>query len=183
MEVSPDLSLPTGYTLRSGSTLDRAQLIKFMHQTYRELMPLGDTTHLVRTVEQYFSQETPLWWVNYQVDKSAELESSGFPHSRYSQPIACLWLGSAIDQLKGDRHAHIFLLYVAPEHRQRGIATVLMRHAESYALQRGDRQIGLQVFRSNQPALNLYHQLGYQTQSLWMVKPLTEGADPGIELQ
>jgi GNAT superfamily N-acetyltransferase len=47
-----------------------------------------------------------------------------------------------------------------------------MNHVENWATQRGDRQIGLQVFTANQPALNLYHQLGYQPQSLWMVKSL-----------
>lgn len=47
-----------------------------------------------------------------------------------------------------------------------------MRYLENWARARGDRQIGLQVFQSNKNALNLYNQLGYQTQSLWMVKPL-----------
>ena len=87
--------------------------------------------------------------------------------------MGCIWLGNAIDQVRGDRHAHIFLLYVMPEHRRRGIGSELMRHAEDWARARGDRQIGLQVFQSNQPALALYHQLGYQTQSLWMVKSLS----------
>ena len=86
--------------------------------------------------------------------------------------VACLWVGNAVDQLTNDRHAHIFLLYVKPEHRRRGIGTALMRYVENWAITRGDRQIGLQVFQSNTAAINLYHQLGYQTQSLWMVKPL-----------
>uniref|UniRef100_UPI003013439B GNAT family N-acetyltransferase n=1 Tax=Hassallia byssoidea TaxID=482630 RepID=UPI003013439B len=89
-----------------------------------------------------------------------------------SSPVACLWVGNSIDQVRGDRHAHIFLLYVVSEHRRRGIGKALMQYVENWALTRGDRQIGLQVFKSNQPALNLYNQLGYQTQSLWMVKSL-----------
>jgi ribosomal protein S18 acetylase RimI-like enzyme len=81
-------------------------------------------------------------------------------------------VGNAIDQVSGDRHAHIFLLYVVPEHRRRGIGKALMQYVEKWAIARGDRQIGLQVFQSNQPALNLYNQLGYQTQSLWMLKEI-----------
>jgi ribosomal protein S18 acetylase RimI-like enzyme len=50
-----------------------------------------------------------------------------------------------------------------------------MAYIEDWATQKGDRQIGLQVFESNTPALNLYHQLGYQEQSLWMVKSLELG--------
>ena len=81
-------------------------------------------------------------------------------------------MGNSIDQVRGDRHAHIFLLYVVSEHRRRGVGKALMQYVENWAITRGDRQIGLQVFKSNQPALNLYNQLGYQTQSLWMVKSL-----------
>jgi ribosomal protein S18 acetylase RimI-like enzyme len=81
-------------------------------------------------------------------------------------------VGNAVDQVRGDRHTHIFLLYVMPEHRRRGIGTALMSYVETWAIARGDRQIGLQVFQSNQSAINLYNQLGYQPQSLWMVKSL-----------
>lgn len=149
-----------GYVISAGSSLDRAMLVKFMQKTYQEVFAAQDFSHLARTVEQYFSQETPLWWV----------QSENLNQRR--SPVACLWVGNAIDQVIGDRHAHIFLLYVAPEHRRRGIATALMGQLENWAAARGDRQIGLQVFQANSNALNLYNQLGYQGQSLWMVKPL-----------
>ncbi|HBB31078.1 MAG TPA: GNAT family N-acetyltransferase [Cyanobacteria bacterium UBA8803] len=162
--MSEQLLIP-GYQLRVGSRLQRAILLKFLQLSYQEFFPeQDDFSHLGKTVEQYLSQETPLWWV----------ESADTPISvpKLSQPVACLWMGNAIDQVQGDRHAHIFLLYVMPEYRRQGIGTALMRHAENWARARGDRQIGLQVFQSNQPALCLYDQLGYQTMSLWMVKPL-----------
>lgn len=165
-----------GYIIRRGSALDRALLLKFMQRTYQDLFPKEDFSHLEQTVKQYFSSDTPLWWVDFlgegmKGDKGASTLSPS-SHSRTS-PIACLWVGNAIDQVQGNRHAHIFILYVVPEHRRRGIGTALMRYVENWAIQRGDRQIGLQVFQSNKPALNLYNQLGYQTQSLWMVKFLS----------
>jgi ribosomal protein S18 acetylase RimI-like enzyme len=141
-----------------------------MRRTYQELFPHQDFDHLARTVEQYFSTDTPLWWVEENSEEMGKWGDGGQSHTPC--PIACLWVGNAIDQVQGDRHAHIFLLYVLPEHRRRGIGTALMHHVETWATQRGDRQIALQVFSSNQPALNLYQQLGYQTQSLWMIKPL-----------
>ncbi|MBD2250131.1 GNAT family N-acetyltransferase [Nostoc parmelioides FACHB-3921] len=161
-----------GYHIRRGSTLERSQLVKFIQRTYQELFPQqSDFAHLAITVEQYFSKDTPLWWVDF---LGEELGGDGGETKNYSplSPVACLWMGNAIDQIKGDRHAHIFLLYVLPEHRRKGIATALMQYAENWAKQRGDRQIGLQVFQSNPPALNLYNYLGYQTQSLWMVKKI-----------
>lgn len=144
--------------------------MKFLQLSYHELFPeQDDFSHLEATVQQYFSSATPLWWVDV---NSGSLED--LPVVTPSQTVACLWLGNAIDQLKGDRHSHIFLLYVRQEYRRQGIGSALMRYAEDWARARGDRQIGLQVFQSNQPALTLYQQLGYQTQSLWMVKSLSQ---------
>lgn len=160
----PDV-LPQGYRLYLGSSLDRPLLLKFMRQTYEEIESGQDYSHLAQTVDQYLSQETPLWWVKV-------TEGEPLQPSARRQPIACLWMGTAVDQLRGDRHTHIFLLYVTPNHRRRGLGTALMRQAEKWATLKGDRQIGLQVFQSNQPALNLYYSLGFQPQSLWMVKPL-----------
>ncbi len=163
--------MPAGYMLRLGSGLDRALLIKFMHRTYQEQDAAGVCAHLAQTVEQYLSSETPLWWVTPKPEADSEAPST-LSSDRSSPPVACLWLGTAIDQVHGDRHAHIFLLYVLPEHRRRGIGRALMYYAEAWAKARGDRQIGLQVFQSSQAALSLYHSLGFQTQSLWLVKPL-----------
>ncbi|MEH2255631.1 GNAT family N-acetyltransferase [Nostoc sp.] len=159
-----------GYIIRRGSLLERSLLFKFMQRTYQDLFPNEDFSHLEQTVKQYFSSDTPSWWVEEEREQGSNKKSvSSAPHP----PIACLWVGNAIDQVHGNRHAHIFILYVVPEHRRRGIGTALMRYVENWAIQRGDRQIGLQVFQSNKPALNLYNQLGYQTQSLWMVKFLS----------
>ena len=161
-----------GYKIRRGSTLDKALLVKFMQRTYQEAYPQQDFSHLARTVEQYFSKDTPVWWVDFLGEEELRRDQEITSPSSPSSPIACLWVGNAIDQVQGTRHAHIFLLYVVPEHRQRGIGTGLMRYVEDWARARGDHQIGLQVFQSNTAALNLYNQLGYQTQSLWMVKSL-----------
>ena len=136
-----------------------------MQLSYQELYPEQNFSHLCRTVEQYFSKDTPLWWVE-------ESQSSLTPDS--CQKVACLWVGNAVDQIKGDRHTYIFLLYVKPEHRRRGIGRALMEYLEKWARAKGDRQIGLQVFQSNTPALDLYHKLGYQIQSHWMIKTLEE---------
>lgn len=164
--------LPAGYAIHQGSALERALLLKFLQKTYAEIAPGGNHAHLAETIDQYFSNETPLWWIHL----TASEDSTGLPSLSASQSrataVGCLWLGTAIAQPTGYRHTHVFLLYVAPAHRRRGLGSALMQQAETWAKQRGDRQISLQVFTTNQPALNLYRSLGYETESLWMVKGL-----------
>ena len=160
------------YCIRSGSSLDRALLVKFMRLTYQDMFPHQDFSHLAQTVEQYLSSQTPLWWVDFVGARENNPKEPEYSPLTLSSPVGCLWMGNAVDQVSGTRHAHIFLVYVTPEHRRRGVGTALMEHAQNWAKDRGDRQIGLQVFPANTGALNLYHHLGYQTQSLWMIKSL-----------
>ena len=161
-----------GYQIRSGSTLDRALLVKFMRLTYQDMFPQQDFSHLAQTVEQYLSPQTPLWWVDFVGETGNNTNRKEYSSISLSSPVGCLWIGNAVDQVSGNRHAHIFLVYVVPQHRRRGVGTALMEHAQHWAKERGDRQIGLQVFPANTAALNLYHHLGYQTQALWMIKSL-----------
>jgi ribosomal protein S18 acetylase RimI-like enzyme len=149
--------MDSSYEIRAGGAIDRALLVKFMNKTYKEAFPLGNFSHLAETVENHLSRETPLWW--------------SFVAGQTS-PVGGLWMGTGIDQIRGDRYSHIFLLYVEPEHRRRGLAKRLMAEAEAWAAKRGDRQIGLQVFAMNGGAIALYESLGFGVQSISMVKGL-----------
>ena len=147
----------TEYQLITGNEIDVNTLLKFLQITYRELYPdRQDYRHLNSTVDRYFSLNAPLWFVK----TSSSIE------------IACLWMGIAIDQINGIRHPNIFLIYVDPLYRRQGIGRALMGHAQEWAKDRGYTQIGLQVFTTNQPAIKLYQQLGYQSRSISMMREL-----------
>jgi ribosomal protein S18 acetylase RimI-like enzyme len=145
----------------TGTAIDRASLWKFLRVTYQELYPQqADYSHLEATVDRYLSIDTPLWFVTItQPDRS-------------TVKVACLWLGMAIDQITGVRHPNIFLVYVVPAHRRQGIGRALMEHAATWAKAEGYTQIGLQVFTTNQPALDLYNKLGYQAMSVSMIREI-----------
>ncbi|MCW6037679.1 GNAT family N-acetyltransferase [Spirulina subsalsa FACHB-351] len=154
------MSLPMGYRWAKASSEERSVLLEFVYLTYQELCPDGFAEGLGwQMIDQYCSEQTPRWWVVLE-------EELAF------NPVAGLWLGNALDPVQGDRFAQIFLLYVRPEHRHQGLGSALMGEAQAWAMARGDRQIGLQVFAHNQTALSLYHKLGYHTHSLLMVKSL-----------
>jgi ribosomal protein S18 acetylase RimI-like enzyme len=148
------------YRFRPGNRSDRKHLLQFLHQAYQELFPAAQLEHLNQTVRQLWSDPVGLWLVE-----------STLPE-RLGQPLGCLWLGNAIDQVSGDRYPHIFLLYVSPNHRRCGLGTALMQQAEAWAIEQGNGQIGLHVFVDNAPARNLYRQLGYVSQSVFLRKRL-----------
>lgn len=179
MPELPRLDLPANYRLAVGSPLDRALVLKFMQRTYAELQATNGFEHLAATVDQYLSQATPLWWVELVVAQPA---APSYPLVGGRQPfqkVGCVWLGTGIDQLTGDRHTHVFLLYVDPAHRRQGLGTALMQQAENWARARGDRRISLQVFQGNQAAVQLYTQRGYQPQAILMSKTLPlDAANP-----
>ncbi|MEA5452111.1 GNAT family N-acetyltransferase [Leptolyngbya sp. CCNP1308] len=157
MAAEQSFALP-GYSLRTGSTLDRATVVKFMECTYRELDPQQPTGHIAATVDRYLSRDTPLWWVNE--DSTAA-------------PVGAIWLGQATDQRSGVLHPYVLMLYVAPEHRRRGLATALLAVAHRWAQQQGHRQISLQVFSENPAAQALYQSLGYLPEAILLKKTFT----------
>jgi ribosomal protein S18 acetylase RimI-like enzyme len=151
--------LPPQYRWKIGRVSDRVSLLDFMCLTYQELFPQSlHLEHLRQTVDAYLSEDTPLWWIEFE--------------GECWQKVACLWMGNALDQINGERYAYIFLIYVSPQHRCKGIGKALIATAKNWAVGRGDKQIGLQVFVDNQLAVNLYRHLGFKTQSLLMVSEL-----------
>jgi ribosomal protein S18 acetylase RimI-like enzyme len=147
-----------GYGLQIGNHHDLGKLVQFMALAYGEQGDDCRSQALTQTVQTHYVADAPLWWV--------------VPEATPTTPIACLWLGNAIDPHQGDRYGCILLLYVIPAHRRRGIATALLRQAQTWAIARGDLRLGLQVSVDNGAALALYQKLGYTTQALWMTQPL-----------
>ncbi|MGB3298600.1 MAG: GNAT family N-acetyltransferase [Phormidesmis sp.] len=157
------------YRLEAGSSLQRARLVKFMQRAYREMGHASGTSdtgaHLADTVQRHLLPQSKLWWL---IDTQSAALSVGLPGIHTLEPVGCLWIGEAIDQRTGNKQAYVFLLYVAPLHRHKGLGTALMQQAQSWAKAQGYQQISLQVFEDNEAALKLYAKLGYQSQAKWM---------------
>ena len=156
------------YHLKAGSVLDRARLVKFMQRAYLEMGGEGEMTHLASTVQRHFSSQSHLWWL---VDERMSVPAA-LPGTARREPVGCLWLGEGIDQRSGAKQAYVFLLYVANAHRRQGLAKAMMKHAQDWSRQQGYRQIGLQVFENNGPALSLYQQMGYRPKAMWLSRDL-----------
>jgi GNAT superfamily N-acetyltransferase len=62
-------------------------------------------------------------------------------------------------------------IFVAPEHRGRGVGAALMRAAESWAVERGATGMDVNVYEFNETAIAAYAAMGYSTLSRKMSKP------------
>jgi len=69
--------------------------------------------------------------------------------------------------------AFIYDIEVREDLRGRGWGRELMTYAERWAVERGSREIALNVFGGNALARGLYASLGYSERSVSMAKALT----------
>ena len=73
--------------------------------------------------------------------------------------------GFIIAQVETDEteYGHIITVNVALNYRHKGVATKLLHETESLLKDRGISECRLEVREDNNPAIKLYHKLGYQT--------------------
>lgn len=124
-----------------------------------------------RTVEQMNAGEI--------ADLRNGLEHLDDPDSRFlvatsdtGERLGFLYLTTQTDFFTRERHAHISDIVVSREGEGQGVGRALMNAAEAWAHARGSRVLTLSVFPNNTRALELYQRLGFETDSLRMLKVL-----------
>lgn len=74
----------------------------------------------------------------------------------------------------------LYAVAVHPDHRGRGIATALVRHAEQALTERGCMKINLQIVSSNEGVQGFYASLGYAVEPrISMGKLIAANVKPG----
>jgi ribosomal protein S18 acetylase RimI-like enzyme len=86
-------------------------------------------------------------------------------------PVGFIHLQTATD-LTGRPRAHVGDLAVTQDAQGRGAGRALMRFAEQWAAERGHDRIGLVALTTNERALRFYERLGYERDTVTLVKPL-----------
>ncbi|MGW6913616.1 GNAT family N-acetyltransferase [Kitasatospora sp. NPDC054939] len=90
-----------------------------------------------------------------------------------SDPLGGLWLALRVTDLPDGRPlAWVMVVEVAEAHRGQGHGRSLMLLAERECLAAGVRDLGLNVFSSNEVAIRLYESLGYRVTNRVYGKPL-----------
>ena len=76
------------------------------------------------------------------------------------------------DYFTNDRVAYISAIAVTSAGEDKGIGKVLMGKAEKWCLEKGCKQIVLDVFKANDNAIHFYRHLGYEEEIVKMVKTI-----------
>ncbi|KWZ83161.1 GNAT family N-acetyltransferase [Heyndrickxia coagulans] len=77
-----------------------------------------------------------------------------------------------IDYFTGKRQGYVSAIAVTKEAEGKGVGKLLMKKAEEWAKQKGYKELVLQVFSANEKAIKLYEMLGYEPDSMVMVKQI-----------
>lgn len=76
------------------------------------------------------------------------------------------------DDISGEVCGTIPLLAVSPKSQGLGVGKILMGYAEDWAKDSGCRLLHLEVFANNENAKNFYQNLGFQPETIHMIKPI-----------
>jgi GNAT superfamily N-acetyltransferase len=76
------------------------------------------------------------------------------------------------DSISGEACGTIPLLAVSPETQGMGVGQILMKAAEVWAKDQGYRLLHLEVFANNSKARGFYQNLGFESETLHMIKTL-----------
>lgn len=143
------------WAIQLGLATSKHWICHFMTLAYRESFPEANLSHLNETINRYWNSHQTHWLAKQNEDV-----------------LGALWLGRAIDQETGLDYTQIFLIYVDPRFRRNGIGTALLNQAQNWAIQQGDRHLGIHVFCQNAPARSLYAGFGFEPKAIWMMKPI-----------
>ncbi|MGN7312995.1 GNAT family N-acetyltransferase [Alkalicoccobacillus gibsonii] len=81
-------------------------------------------------------------------------------------------LGIQDDYFTDRKQAYVSAIAVSEKSEGKGIAKILMNHAEEWAINQGLTQVSLDVFLKNKKAIDVYEHLGFQKEIVKMVKSL-----------
>jgi ribosomal protein S18 acetylase RimI-like enzyme len=86
--------------------------------------------------------------------------------------LGYLLLGEGGGFLTSEPHGFVFDVWVAPEHRGKGVGKFLMSWAVDWGRSKGYRKIKLEVADSNARARHIYEELGFRYERHYMGKNL-----------
>lgn len=143
----------------------------------------ADETAILRLTTRLGDFPVPAWRTAEEIaaaDRPILLAALGQPEGEHALLVAeeagvlrgFVFVVARVDYFTHERHAYVEDLALAVEGEGRGLARRLMEAAEEWGRNRGFRRIGLSVWSQNLRARGLYERLGYQPETIHLLKAL-----------
>ena len=87
-------------------------------------------------------------------------------------PLGFIHVRTREDSISGEISGTIPLLAVSPESQGLGLGKLLIKHGENWAKDLGCRLLHLEVFANNKKADAFYQNIGFQPETVHMIKPI-----------
>lgn len=116
-------------------------------------------------------------WVSDSAGKAGDADRAFYVAVTDGQIVGLVSVGERT-HFSGQVDAYVGELVVAPSWERRGVASQLMRAAETWAAARALPFISLDTGADNTPARALYTSLGYVLESVRLVKPVSHPHQP-----
>jgi GNAT superfamily N-acetyltransferase len=157
------MSQQNGASIRTATSED----IPFINSLSPTLAGVADLAwHDQKTVEEFqdaYIDEMMTDTDVRQITLIAEFggKAAGFIHAR-----------ERIDEISGEDMGTVPLLAVTKAAQGTGLGRLLIEAAELWAKAQGFRLLHLEVFASNEKGMGFYNRLGFQPETINMIKPL-----------
>lgn len=155
------------YKIRTASFADLPQLNQMMYQLHHyhhvespELFKTPEEVEEEKSIARYL--DNPECFVYVALDKKDEIV--GFISGHFCElqsPIVKSMLMGSVDEI-----------FLEQNHRNTGLAQQLFERIERSFKECGVKQLFVEVWQFNQPALNFYDKVGFGHHIHWMRKPL-----------
>jgi len=101
-----------------------------------------------------------------------EPDAEAFVATVAGEPCGLVSVHPDADHFTGHPRAYVDVLVVAEEAEGRGVGRALMSHVEQWAQEHSCCEVVLDVFASNDRAIQFYERCGYRPDHIRMAKPL-----------
>jgi len=102
-----------------------------------------------------------------------DMRATTFVAVQSDQPVGFINVRERTDEISGERAATVPLLAVSDAAQGSGVGRLLIEAAETWTRAQGFRLLHLEVFASNSGGMGFYRHLGFQQETINMIKPLT----------
>ena len=99
-------------------------------------------------------------------------ENSTFIAQANDKPVGFIHVRTHKDSISGETCGTIPLLAVSPDSQGLGVGKLLIEHAEAWAKNLDCRLLHLEIFANNTKANRFYQNLGFQAETVHMIKPI-----------